>query len=351
MNQTTGALQWDHPSASQHPSTPQSSYYPSPQPQYTQQGFAPPPAAAQSPVPAKAGIMGKLSSLDPKAQTALAVGGGMVAGAFMEHEVEEFSDRPHFSHHHHAEQHFGLGSMAALLGSAGAGALGAKFFGRKGQTAQTVPQAYPVQAPPPPGYPGQSPPPGNPNSGPGFGSLGNFAAGGAAGMAGAFAAHEASNVLHHHHHQNQGGVPTTAGGSGGTGSFLGGLTYSGPRLTIHAAAYADADVTDRVRALVSPEQVLTIKSMNDDFGNPWPEVDRKSFTVLYQYGDRPLEVWAALTNSDGQMEIKHEALANVRMAYINKSPGRIISLIWGSENILRYVTISTEREFKRNYQN
>ena len=289
--------------------------------------------------------MGKLSNLDPKAQTALAVGGGMLAGAFLEHEVEEFSERPQYSHHH-AERHFGLGSITALLGSAGAGALGAKFFGRKGPAgAQSGSQAYPVQQAtlPPSGYPGQSLPPlGNSNSGHGFGSLGNFAAGGAAGMAGAFAVHETSNLLHHHHHQNQGGVPpTTAGGSGGgMGSFLGGPMYSGPRLTIHAAAYADVDVTDRVRALVSPEQVLTIKSMKDEFADPWPEVERKSLSVLYQYGDRPMEVWAGLRSADGEAEIKHEPLANERMAYINKSLGRSVSLIWGSESILRYVTTS-----------
>jgi hypothetical protein len=75
-------------------------------------------------------------------------------------------------------------------------------------------------------------------------------------------------------------------------SFPGGHAYSGPRLIIHAAAFADKDVTDRVRALVNPEQVLTIEKMIDEFGDPWPEAERKMFSVLYQYGDRPLEVWA-----------------------------------------------------------
>lgn len=44
------------------------------------------------------------------------------------------------------------------------------------------------------------------------------------------------------------------------------------------------------------------------------------------------------------MDIRCEALANVRMAYINKDPGRIICLIWGSESVLRYVTASTAEE-------
>jgi hypothetical protein len=63
-------------------------------------------------------------------------------------------------------------------------------------------------------------------------------------------------------------------------------------LTIHAAAFADVDVTAKVRARVSPEQVLTIENLTDEFGDPWPEAKRKMFSVLYQFGDRPLEVWA-----------------------------------------------------------
>jgi hypothetical protein len=263
--------------------------------------------------------MGKLSNLDPKAQTALAVGGGIAAGALLEHEIEEH--KPHFSYQ---GGHHGFGTMVGLLGAAGAGALGSKLFGGMKQSAQAAPPppapsaypamqpgapvypgapfypgappgapAYPVNAPPP-AYPGQPMPPGAPSSDPGMGGLGKFAVGGAIGAAGAWAAGEASNMLHHHHDQGGAiaGAPTAAGGGGSTTSFLGGLTYSGPRLTIHAAAYADKDVTDRARALVTPDQVLAIENMTDEFGDPWPEAKRKMFSVLYQYGDRPLEVWA-----------------------------------------------------------
>lgn len=267
--------------------------------------------------------MGKLSSLDPKAQTALAVGGGLAAGALLEHEIDEFSGRPHYPHH--GGHHHVLGTMAGLMGAAGAGALGAKLFGGMGQTGQAAPPppgapgypavppgapgypasppgapaypaqtppapAYPVQAPPAPGYPGQPAPPGAPSSGPGLGGLGKFAIGGAVGVAGALAANEASNLLHHHH--SQGGASTGVGGSGGMSSFLGGITHTGPRLYIHAAAYVDRDVTNKVRAMVTPQQELAIEKMNDEFGDPWPEVEIKMFNVLYQYGDRPLEVWA-----------------------------------------------------------
>jgi hypothetical protein len=100
---------------------------------------------------------------------------------------------------------------------------------------------------------------------------------------------EASKLLHHHHSQGQ--EPTASGGIGGISSFLGGAT--GPRLHIHAAAYADRDVTDGVRSLVSADQKLTITNLFDEFGDPWPEAKQKGFNCLYQYGDRPLEVWAS----------------------------------------------------------
>jgi len=44
------------------------------------------------------------------------------------------------------------------------------------------------------------------------------------------------------------------------------------------------------------------------------------------------------SNHDGAVDIRHEPLANARMAYINKEPGRIICLIWGVNNVSRYVT-------------
>jgi hypothetical protein len=338
VNSTTGASQWEHPSGpayagqpaatpqpayyapvqpqyGQPAATPQQGYYPPAQQQYAQQGFAPPQSAAQPAAPAKTGIMGKLSNLDPKAQTALAVGGGLAAGALLEHEIDEFKGRPHFPQH--GGNHHVFGTMAGLIGAAGAGVLGTKLFGGMGQSAQAAPlppapsaypamspqapgypasppgaAAYPVQAQPPPAYPGQPVQPGAPGSGPGLGGLGKFAVGSAVGVAGALAVNEASSLFHHHQGGASAGAPTAAGGGGGMTSFLGGITHSGPRLVIHAAAYADRDVTDKVKARISPDQILTIENMNDEFGDPWPEANRKMFSVLYQYGDRPLEVWA-----------------------------------------------------------
>jgi hypothetical protein len=208
---------------------------------------------------------------------------------------------------------------------------------------------YPIQAPPPPVYPSQPMPPGAPSTGPGLGSLEKLEVGGAAGVAVALATSGASN-------EDSAGAPTpaakpevggaasvadalatsgassgasagestpaakpevgsaaivtgalatgaassgasagvltVAGGSDDKASSLGSLTHSGPRLIIHGAAYADKDVTDKVRSLVTSEQVLNFGNYNGEFGDPWPENPRKVLSILYQYGDRPLEVWA-----------------------------------------------------------
>lgn len=41
--------------------------------------------------------------------------------------------------------------------------------------------------------------------------------------------------------------------------------------------------------------------------------------------------------------IKNEALSNERMSFVNKSPGRIVCLIWGQESVLRYVANCIDR--------
>ena len=216
-------------------------------------------------------------------------GGGIAAGAFLGHKIDEFK------HHHGSNQD--LGTMAGLLGTAGAGALGAKlsgFFGKK-SNAQASPPVVAASAYPGPISP--APAPGGPvatSPGPGFGGPGTFAAGTAAGYAAGYASGGAPNPFYH---GNPGGPPPElpeATTGGGAGSFFGDFAPSGPRLIIHGAAYADMDVAAKVMASVTPDQVLSLdcKKLNDEFGDPWPENGRKGFNVLYQYGDRPLEVWA-----------------------------------------------------------
>lgn len=54
-------------------------------------------------------------------------------------------------------------------------------------------------------------------------------------------------------------------------------------------------------------------------------------------------IWDMNSTSDGGVDIRNEALANVRMAYVNKEPGKIICLIWGSSSVLRYVHLASQR--------
>jgi hypothetical protein len=380
VHPTTGASQWEHPSGPEYTgqpaATPQPGHNLPAQPQHAQQEFAPPPIADQPAAPTKTGIVGKLGNLDLKAQAALAVSGGLATGALLEHEIEKFHISGHGGHGGHGGHHDVLGTMAGLISAAGAGAIGAKFFGGMGQAAQAAPPpsapptypalppgapvypasppgapACPIQAPPPPAvYPSQPMPPAAPSSGPGSEGLEKHEVGGAAGVAGALAtsgastgasagasapaakpevggaageadalatsgasngasagaapappakpevggAASATGALAASAASNGASaeVPAVAGGSDGKASSLDSLTHSAPRLIIHGAVYADKDVTDKVRALVTPEQVLNFGNWNGEFGDPWPENPRKAFSILYQYGDRPLEVWA-----------------------------------------------------------
>jgi len=70
-----------------------------------------------------------------------------------------------------------------------------------------------------------------------------------------------------------------------------------PRLTIHAATFAGEDVTQKVQLLVKDDQSFSIAggSMIENFGDPWPDSGWcRELCVLYQYGDRPLEVLCGL---------------------------------------------------------
>lgn len=206
-------------------------------------------------------------------------------------------------HSNHSDHHNIFDSMTTFLGGASVGVLGAKLFGGKKQPQPTYNapstsyppyQGYPNSPPQAPFYPSQSPPfpvhsSQNMSQGPSPYMVG---AGAAVGVASVMAGNTASNYPQHHYHQPPEGLPAT-GGSSATGTLHGGPFISGPRLVIHAATFADKDVTGKVRMLVNSEQQISIqKKMTEEFGDPWPESTRKGLSILYQYGDRPMEVWA-----------------------------------------------------------
>lgn len=210
-----------------------------------------------------------------------------------------------------SDHHNIFDSMTTFLGGATVGALGAKFFGGKKQPQPTYNassnphppyQGYPTSSPPAPFYPTQSPPfpvhmsqmmpPGSTPYGVGAGVGAGAAVGAAIGAAPVIPGNGVSNYPQYHYPQPSVGVPAT-GGSNAMGNFHGGSFNSGPRLVIHSATFADKDVTERVRMLINSEQQISIqKKMTEEFGDPWPESTRKGLSILYQYGDRPMEVWA-----------------------------------------------------------
>ena len=108
----------------------------------------------------------------------------------------------------------------------------------------------------------------------------------------------ASHLLHHQ--QGSGQQQGTDGAAGSASAGFGtGLTsavtnMAKPRLIIHAATFADADVTAKVRSMVKQEdQSFSILkgTYYDTFGDPWPDAGpNRGFVALYQYGDRPMEL-------------------------------------------------------------
>jgi hypothetical protein len=204
--------------------------------------------------------------------------------------------------------------MAGLVGVAGAGAIGAKMTGLWGgkQNAQQAPPpaAYPAPAQQwqagPPAYgalPPQASPPiaSAPNSAlplaqqqsgvdHGYGAA---ALGAGVGAAAAYAGHEVSTQMHH---QNSFGP--SAAGPGPASAYVNPAVNSGkPPLIIHAAVWSVADITQKIRMLVQPDQTVNIPvdKLVEEFGDPWPESGgrlHKGYAVLYQYGERPMEVLA-----------------------------------------------------------
>lgn len=94
--------------------------------------------------------------------------------------------------------------------------------------------------------------------------------------------------------------PTYSGGGipppmSGPMNPVGGGAPGVPPLYIHAATFADKDITQLVRTRITRDQSLEFKGkeLKNQFSDPWPGAERKSFIVLYQYGDRPMEVLAA----------------------------------------------------------
>ncbi|KAH7175249.1 hypothetical protein EDB81DRAFT_634786 [Dactylonectria macrodidyma] len=269
----TGVTQWEFPTAPQ-----DQQQYPAQDPQAHSIENPPNDAAvgeATQPIADGDRGLGK---------TAFALGGSFLVGSSL---------RNKFENHHgsHGQQH-GIGKMTQSMTIAGAGAIGTKLlglFGNKQQQQQPVVQTtthththfYPVYVPgpqgtPEPSYHGQYPP-----SDPNYAQITTSATVGVVPDPNNFASP-----------LQTGGTPVPLQGASGLGTFP---TQNGPPLHIYGAVFADKDVTQIVRSLVTPQQTFQIKgeSLTEQLGDPWPEAGRKMFNVLYSYGDRPMELIAA----------------------------------------------------------
>lgn len=109
----------------------------------------------------------------------------------------------------------------------------------------------------------------------------------------------------------------------------------GAPLYIHAACFCDADVTQKIRGMVTPQQTLSIRcdSLTFHFGDPWPN-HRKQFSVLYSYGQQP---WQLVTSVEGPDTINLHPIHpvdNARASFVQSPNNRIVAMVWGTKNAL-----------------
>lgn len=122
-----------------------------------------------------------------------------------------------------------------------------------------------------------------------------------------------------------------------TSSFFSGLSnslpYNGPQLTIWSANYGSGDCTDKVRALVTPQQTLDLTDNGDPgvydklFGDNWG-CNAKSLCILYQYSGRPLELLVTCQNGGNPVIRPDESIRPDRRAFITEC-GPVIAVVWG----------------------
>lgn len=107
------------------------------------------------------------------------------------------------------------------------------------------------------------------------------------------------------------------------------------RLYIHAASFSDANITQKVRALVTPEQTLSIRcdSLTFHFGDPWPN-HRKQFSMLYSYGHQPWQLVAAIEGPETIVLHPAHPIDPTRAAFVQPPTSRVIAVVWGNKNAL-----------------
>jgi hypothetical protein len=76
-------------------------------------------------------------------------------------------------------------------------------------------------------------------------------------------------------------------------------------ITIFGASYGLADVTEHLIKLVHGQNSVTIKAVNDVFGDPWPGT-KKTLTIVYRIGDGPIKTAVTEEGQSVQIGEPHE---------------------------------------------
>ncbi|OCK75058.1 hypothetical protein K432DRAFT_397588 [Lepidopterella palustris CBS 459.81] len=106
------------------------------------------------------------------------------------------------------------------------------------------------------------------------------------------------------------------------------------KLYILAAAYGVKDVTKQLQDMAqkSNELVLSSHQFDNLFGQEFVALNFTPLVVMYQYGDRPIEV-ATMPSFSRDFEIKRVSLSRERMAYVNSNTqSRILVLTSQTDN-------------------
>ena len=100
-------------------------------------------------------------------------------------------------------------------------------------------------------------------------------------------------------------------------------------LKIHAATFGGADFTNEIQDLVQSDQTLNLDTnfpgwqQSYHWQDPWPGTV-KSLTILYQWGERPLEL-VVTSENQGTVVLDPSAPVSVsRTMFINPAGGRTI---------------------------
>ncbi|KUJ14573.1 uncharacterized protein LY89DRAFT_671907 [Mollisia scopiformis] len=115
-------------------------------------------------------------------------------------------------------------------------------------------------------------------------------------------------------------------------------------LYIHSACFCDADITQKLRAMITPQQTLSLRcdSLTFHFGDPWPN-HRKQFSMLYSYGQQPWQLIACVEGPETINLHPIHPVDHARAAFVQAPNSRVVALVWGAKNALVDPESSTGR--------